>query len=83
MPRPHDFPDPRDRSINEPTVIMSNTKTIALYNQENPEDRAKNVSENVRRWVQGEAGKRGWAHVEWHGNQAVLKADLKLNGATV
>ena len=79
MARRQEFPDPRDRSINEPTVILNNTKVLALFNQENTEDKAKYVSENVRRWVQQGAKDRGWQEVEWHGNQAVLKANLTLS----
>ncbi len=81
MARRQEFPDPRDRSINEPTVILSKTKVLALYNQQNPEDKAKYVSESVRRWLEKDADTRGWSHINWHENQAVLTATLALNPA--
>lgn len=56
------FPDPKKRSEHHPSVICSNERVLALYNQE-AEKEAKRVSKKVREWFHDAAHKAGWAGV--------------------
>ena len=79
MPRPYRLPDPKDRSVNAPTAVMSGPQVLGLYNQENSDDRKERVVDSVKTWLTKTARKEGWKDVEFSGNQAILKADVKLN----
>lgn len=78
MARKHEFPDPNDRSINNPSDIMDNKKVIAYYNQENPKAKATYVSDTVKTWTVDKANEIGWSTAEFHGNQCLLRVDLEI-----
>ena len=79
MPRPFELPDPNDRSVNEPTAIMSSRQVLGLYNQENPDDRKERVVDSVKEWLEEHAENAGWDEVEFSGSQAILTANISLN----
>jgi hypothetical protein len=79
MPRPHVFPDPKDRSINDPCVLLNPAKVIGLYNQMSEDDaRASAVTDTVKAWIHEEARQRGWASVEFSGSQCLLRSNIQL-----
>lgn len=78
MARPFVAPDPKDRSVNEPSTIISSAQILGLYNQENPSDKKERVVESVREWYEERMRVEGWDKVEFHGNQCVLQAEVQL-----
>lgn len=78
MPRPFELPDPNDRSVNEPTAIMSSRQVLGLYNQENPEDKKERVVDSVKEWLVNYAKQASWATVEFSGSQAILTANISV-----
>lgn len=78
MARPFVAPDPKDRSVNEPSTIVSSTQILGLYNQENPSDKKERVVESVRDWYEDRMKEEGWDHINFHGNQCVLQAEVVL-----
>lgn len=81
MARPYTAPDPKDRSVNEPSFIASSTQIIGLYNQENPSDKKERVVDSVKEWYEHRMKNEGWDKVEFHGNQCVLQAEVTLKNA--
>lgn len=79
MARPFAMPDPKDRSVNAPTAIMSGAQVLGLYNQENPDDKKERVVPSVKTWLEQDAAREGWKKVDFSGNQAVLTADVRLS----
>ncbi len=76
MARPRVFPDPDDRSVNNPSVIVSAEDVLGYYNQQTGEDKER-VVESVKTWYKEEATKKeGWTSAEFHGNQCVLTAKV-------
>lgn len=78
MPRPFELPDPNDRSVNEPTAIMSSRQVLGLYNQENPDDKKERVVDSVKEWLERHAAQAGWATTEFSGSQAILTANITV-----
>lgn len=78
--RPYEFPDPNDRSVNNPHVIVERDAILGLYNQANSTKPASNVSETVRNWFEQEAKIRGWSNVMFpNPNTAVLEAKVSVS----
>lgn len=78
MARPFVAPDPKDRSINEPSAIISATQVLGLYNQENPEDKKERIVPSVKSWYEARMRKEGWDTSVFHGSQCVLTAKIEL-----
>ncbi|MEW5543481.1 hypothetical protein [Pseudomonas soli] len=78
MARPFQAPDPRDRSVNEPTQVVSAAQVIGLHNQENPTNKKERVVDSVKDWYKQRMKSSGWHDAEFHGNQAVLTAKVTL-----
>lgn len=76
--RPFEFPDPNDRSVNEPHIMLERREMIGLHNQANPGAEAKNVSDTVKTWLEREAKSRGFNTVAFVGNTAILGANVKV-----
>lgn len=76
MARPRVFPDPDDRSVNNPSIIVNTEDVLGYYNQQTGDDKER-VVESVKTWYKDEAVKQGWNSAEFHGNQCVLIADIK------
>mgnify|MGYP000247745191 CR=1 FL=1 len=74
MARPYVFPDPDDRSKNEPCYIASSQQVLGLYNQDNEEgDEMQKVTKKVQDWFMDRAQKEGWDEFTFSGNQCILK----------
>lgn len=78
MARPFVAPDPKDRSVNEPTRIVSAAQILGLYNQENPEEKKERVVESVKEWYKKTMESEGWSDVNFHGSQCVLHANVTI-----
>ena len=77
MPRPFVFPDPDDRSKNDPSVIASSQQVLGLYNQENDEEEMQRVTKKVQDWFIERAKQEGWDEASFSGNQCILKNTFK------
>lgn len=63
------FPDPNDRSKNDPCTIMDNKKVLGLYNQGHPEEEdMQKVMEKVQSWIINESKNQGWDEVKFTGD---------------
>lgn len=82
MARPFIFPDPKDRSPNEPTIAVQQSHVLGNYNQANPEDKREKVTEPVKDWFKGQAEDAGWSSADFHGSVCVLTADVALTNPT-
>lgn len=80
--RPYEFPDPNDRSVNEPSTIAERDAVLGLYNQANPGNSYQAVSDTVRQWFKEAAKKNGWTSVEFIDQKAVLTATVILQQPT-
>lgn len=80
MPRPYDFPDPRDRSVNNPHLLLERDPVVGLYNQDpgNAAQQATYLSDTVRQWFIQAALQRGWASVNFVDTTAILSANVQL-----
>lgn len=78
MSRKYVFPDPNDRSKNEPCDILSGTKVLGLYNQEHEDDeKMQKVTQKVQDYIIEQAKKNGWDEVKFVGNQCILENCFK------
>lgn len=80
MAKKYVFPDPDDRSVNSPSVLLEKKKVLGLYNQEHPEEEdMERVTEKVQKWVDSEARNEGWNQTENVGGGQILlkRTDLK------
>lgn len=75
MPRPYSFPDPNDRSPNNPSAIASSQQVLYLYRKGTGE-KMERVTEKVRSWVIEEAKSRGWSEAFFSGGQCVLTKEF-------
>lgn len=72
------FPDPNDRSKNNPCTIMDSKKVLGVYNQGHPdEEDMQKVTDKVQDWVTDEAIKLGWDDAKFVGNQCILENQFK------
>ncbi len=65
MARPFVYPDPKDRSINEPTYVVSQVQVLGNFNQAHPDDTREKVTDPVKQWFKDEARKLGWKSAEF------------------
>lgn len=78
MGRPYAFPDPNDRSKNDPSFIVSSQQVIGIYNQYNDEDdEMQRVTKKVQDWFLGYSKEQGWDEASFSGNQCILKNNFK------
>lgn len=73
------FPDPRDRSVNSPAVLVNSQEVIDYWTQQS----GKSVTDDtsiIRDWYTAEAMKEGWSKVEFQGcyYQCLLKANVGI-----
>ena len=75
MSRPFVFPDPDDRSKNNPAVIVTSEQVIGLYNQYNENgEEVQRVSGTVKDWFTKEAQEnQGWDDAKFVGSQCILE----------
>jgi uncharacterized protein (DUF2235 family) len=73
MARRYEWPDPKDRSPNNPHTLLEREAVIDLYRQGTGNEDAKNLTEAIKEWFVGEAKERGWDDVTWADQTAVLK----------
>lgn len=78
MARPFSFPDPNDRSKNDPIYIVSSQQVLGIYNQYNlDDDEMQRVTKKVQDWFLAEAKNQGWDEVNFAGNQCVMKNNFE------
>lgn len=68
------FPDPNDRSKNDPCIIINTKRVLGLYNQDHPEEEnMQKVTEKVQGWITDVAKEKGWDEVKFSGGQCILE----------
>lgn len=68
------FPDPDDRSKNNPCFIVNTKKVLGIYNQEHPDDEdMQKVTPKVQEWFKNEATDYGWDEAKFSGGQCILE----------
>ena len=78
MARPFVFPNPNDRTPNDPTCIVSSAGVLGLYNQEsgNP-DKMERVTAKVQDWFISYAKNvYKWHEAYFSGSQCILKVNI-------
>lgn len=72
------FPDPDDRSKNDPCIVVSNKKVLGMYNQAHPEDEnMQKVTDKVQTWIKDAAKEKGWDEIKFAGGQCILENMFK------
>jgi len=72
------FPDPNDRSANQPSVIAKSSQVLGLYNQNNDDEDMQRVTTKVQEWFITEAKQTyKWDDAYFSGNQCVLTATME------
>lgn len=72
------FPDPNDRSKNNPCTIMDNKKVLGIYNQGHSEDEdMQKVTDKVQDWIREKAEELGWDEIKFAGGQCILENHFK------
>lgn len=72
------FPDPNDRSKNDPCIIVSSKKVLGIYNQEHEsEENMQKVTQKVQDWFKAKAEENGWDDVRFSGGQCILENEFK------
>jgi hypothetical protein len=79
MARPYSMPDPRDRSVNSPSIIVKAAQVLGYYNAVNKDDKKERVVDSVKKWYIEQAKKEGWAKASFHGSDCLLEASVKLD----
>ncbi|WP_146092822.1 hypothetical protein [Xanthomonas arboricola] len=79
MARPYEFPSPKDRSVNNPHELIERDAVLGLYNQANPANQYKVLSEAVRDWFTNESITKGWTSVQFVDQAAVLTATVNIS----
>ena len=78
MARKYVFPDPDDRSKNNPCIIVDNDKVLGLYNQEQDVDnKMQKVTQKVQDWIKEQATELGWDNIKFAGGQCILENEFK------
>lgn len=78
MARKYVFPDPDDRSKNNPCIIVDNDKVLGLYNQEQDADnKMQKVTQKVQDWIKEQATELGWDNIKFAGGQCILENEFK------
>lgn len=72
MPRPFKFPDPNDRSFNEPRVIAQPEDILKLYNKEKG-TKQERITDPVKEWFVNKAKDYGWNNADFTGSQCTLE----------
>ena len=76
MPRPFVFPDPNDCSPNSPSVIVSSTQVLGIYNQHSGE-KMERVTKKVQDWFCEKAKNYQWDRATFSGNQCILEVQME------
>lgn len=78
MSRKYVFPDPDDRSKNDPSIIVNSKKVLGIYNQEHEEEEnMQKVTQKVQEWFRSKATESGWDDVRFSGGQCILENEFK------
>ena len=74
MPRPFVFPDPNDRSKNDPNEIVTSKQVLGLFNQfHDEEEQMQRITDKVKEWFKQKAMEEGWDEADFSGGQCILK----------
>lgn len=78
MSRPFVFPNPDDRSKNDPSIIVSSQQVIGLYNQNNDDNsEMQKVTSKVQEWFINKAKGYGWDEANFVSSQCILKNNFE------
>ncbi len=72
------FPDPKRRSVSQPTDDCSRKKIVGLYNNAHGTTKTY-LTEDIKDWFRATALRLGWASVVFGPNAATLTAKVVLD----
>lgn len=76
--RKYVFPDPDNRSKNDPCTIVDSKKVLGIYNQEHSdEEDMQKATQKVKDWFKEEAVNNRWDDVRFSGGQCILENKFK------
>lgn len=78
MARPFIIPDPNDRSVNSPSIIVKSPQIVGYYNSLNKGDTKERVVESVKAWYIKKAKEAGWEKATFHGSDCLLEVNVTL-----
>lgn len=76
MPRKFVFPDPNDRSHNNPSVIVTSARVLAAYRKSTGEPMEKVTKKVQDEFIRVAIEEYGWDKATFSGNQCILEADI-------
>ena len=71
------LPDPDDRSVNEPVIVITTSSILTIFNNEDPHAEADIITDNIITWFEERAYDSGWADVQVYGKQCVMIAKVR------
>ena len=72
------MPDPKDRSVNAPSIIASSEQVLGYYNSKNKSDKKERIVDSVKNWYKEEAIRQGWENANFHGSECLLEVTVIL-----
>lgn len=78
MSRPFIVPDPNDRSVNSPSIIVKSTQILGYYNSLNKDDKKERVVDSLKTWYKQKAKETGWKKATFHGSDCLLEVKVAL-----
>ncbi len=79
MSRPYSMPDPKDRSVNSPSIIAKAPQILGLYNSQHKNAKKERVVDSVKEWYSEQALNEGWTSATFHGSECLLEASVQLD----
>jgi len=70
------FPDPKDRTPDNPHILVEAKNVINLFNLSRYQD-ADSLTDEIKEWFEEEATVQGWSKGTWVGNEINSCAVLK------
>lgn len=73
------FPDAKDRTVNDPSVLINKQDILRLYNQAHMENQEKtHITEDVKKWIGTESQKYQWWRCDFIADQCILTAKVSI-----
>lgn len=78
MPRRYEWPDPKDRSPNNPHTLLEREAVLDLYRRAFPREDVSYLTDKIKDWFVEAAKRRGWDDVIWADQAAVLRKEWPI-----
>jgi hypothetical protein len=75
---PGAFPNGKDRTPNDPCILLTSLELLKLYNYNHLDIKEYEVNDIVKQWVNEAAPGQNWQEIKFYGNQVLLVANVKI-----